>query len=77
MKTHFEAQDALFSALPVGFLFMIVVSILLFGKIRQPLIIWLTVPLALIGVTASMLLFDGKFDFHVAAWFAELNRLAD
>lgn len=62
-EDSFEAQEALFTALPVGFLFMIVVSILLFGKIRQPLIIWLTVPLALIGVTAAMLLFDGKFDF--------------
>ncbi len=62
-EDSFEAQAALFSALPVGFLFMIVVSILLFGKIRQPLIIWLTVPLALIGVTAGMLIFDGKFDF--------------
>ena len=62
-EDSFEAQSALFSALPVGFLFMIVVSILLFGKIRQPLIIWLTVPLALIGVTAGMLIFDGKFDF--------------
>ncbi len=58
-----EAQSALFSALGGGFVLMIVVSILLFGKIRQPLIIWLTVPLASIGITAAMLLFDGKFDF--------------
>ncbi len=62
-EDSFEAQDALFGALPVGFLCMIVVSILLFGKIRQPLIIWLTVPLALIGITAGMLAFDARFDF--------------
>lgn len=62
-EDSFEAQSALFAALPVGFLFMIVVSILLFGKVRQPLIIWLTVPLALIGITAGLLLFGGKFDF--------------
>lgn len=62
-EDSFEAQSALFAALPMGFLFMIVVTILLFGKIRQPLIIWLTVPLALIGVTAGMLIFNGKFDF--------------
>ena len=59
----FEAQDALFKAIPAGFLFMIITSILLFGKIRQPLIIWLTVPLALIGITAGLLSFDGAFDF--------------
>ena len=29
---------------------MILVSILLFGKLRQPLIIWLVVPLAIIGI---------------------------
>ncbi|NNJ98365.1 MAG: efflux RND transporter permease subunit [Gammaproteobacteria bacterium] len=62
-EDSFEAQDALFRAIPAGFLFMIITSILLFGKIRQPLIIWLTVPLALVGVTAGLLGFDGAFDF--------------
>jgi multidrug efflux pump subunit AcrB len=62
-EDSFEAQDALFKAIPAGFLFMIITSILLFGKIRQPLIIWLTVPLALIGITAGLLGFDGAFDF--------------
>ncbi len=58
-----NAQAGLFGALPGGFVLMILASILLFGKVRQPLIIWLTVPLASIGITAGMLLFDGKFDF--------------
>jgi len=58
-----NAQKALSQAIPVGFLLMIIVSILLFGKIRQPLIIWLTVPLAIIGITAGLLAFDGAFDF--------------
>jgi multidrug efflux pump subunit AcrB len=62
-EDSFEAQDALFSAIPVGFLMMILVSIFLFGKIKQPLIIWLTVPLALIGITAGLLGFNGAFDF--------------
>jgi multidrug efflux pump subunit AcrB len=35
----------------------------LFGKVRQPLIIWLTVPLAIVGITAGLLGFDGAFDF--------------
>ncbi len=62
-EDSFEAQDALFSAIPVGFLLMILVSIFLFGKIKQPLIIWLTVPLAIIGITAGLLGFNGAFDF--------------
>ena len=58
-----NAQAGLAKALPVGFLLMILVSILLFGKLRQPLIIWLTVPLALVGISAGLLGFDGAFDF--------------
>jgi len=58
-----NAQSGLGKALPVGFLLMILVSILLFGKLRQPLIIWLTVPLAIIGITVGLLGFNGAFDF--------------
>jgi multidrug efflux pump subunit AcrB len=58
-----NAQGSLFGALPAGFLLMILTSILLFGKLRQPLIIWLTVPLAVIGITAGLLVADGAFDF--------------
>jgi multidrug efflux pump subunit AcrB len=58
-----KAQTSLFGVLPPSFLAMILVSILLFGKLRQPLIIWLTVPLALIGITAGLLAVDAAFDF--------------
>ncbi len=58
-----NAQAGLASSLPFGFLLMILVSILLFGKLRQPLIIWLTVPLAIVGITADLLGFNGAFDF--------------
>jgi multidrug efflux pump subunit AcrB len=58
-----NAQGGLAKVLPIGFLLMILTSILLFGKIRQPLIIWLTVPLAIVGITAGLLGFDGAFDF--------------
>ena len=58
-----KAQASLFGVLPPSFLAMILVSILLFGKLRQPLIIWLTVPLAVIGITAGLLGMDAAFDF--------------
>jgi multidrug efflux pump subunit AcrB len=58
-----NAQAGLARVLPAGFVLMILTSILLFGKIRQPLIIWLTVPLAIVGITAGLLGFDGAFDF--------------
>ena len=58
-----KAATGLGRSLPVGFLFMIITSIVLFGKIRQPLIIWLTVPLAIVGITAGLLATNGAFDF--------------
>ncbi|MEH6550784.1 MAG: efflux RND transporter permease subunit [Pseudomonadales bacterium] len=58
-----KAQAGLASSLPVGFLLMIITSIFLFAKVRQPTIIWLTVPLAIIGITAGLLSTGGAFDF--------------
>lgn len=58
-----DAQAGLASSLPMGFLLMILTTILLFSKLRQPLIIWLTVPMAIVGITAGLLSFDGAFDF--------------
>ena len=58
-----RAQESLAKALPSGFLLMILTTIFLFAKVRQPLIIWLTVPLAFIGITAGLLIFNGAFDF--------------
>lgn len=45
-----EANAGLAATMPLGFGAMILVVLFLFNAIRQPLIIWLTVPLALIGV---------------------------
>lgn len=58
-----NAQTGLGQSLPVGFLLMILTSIFLFGKLRQPAIIWLTVPLAIVGITAGLLTTGGAFDF--------------
>ena len=58
-----NAQAGLGASLPVGFLLMILTSIFLFGKLRQPLIIWLTVPLAIVGITVGLLGTGGAFDF--------------
>ncbi|MEE4110884.1 MAG: efflux RND transporter permease subunit [Halieaceae bacterium] len=58
-----NAQAGLARSLPLGILAMILTSIVLFGKLRQPLIIWLTVPLAIVGITAGLLSTGGAFDF--------------
>lgn len=58
-----EAQYALFQTVPLGGLLMLVVLVALFNAIRQSIIIMLTVPLAMIGVTAGLLLTDQPFGF--------------
>ena len=58
-----NAQAGLGASLPVGFLLMILTSIFLFGTLKQPTIIWLTVPLAIVGITAGLLATGGAFDF--------------
>ncbi|WP_119969311.1 efflux RND transporter permease subunit [Shewanella japonica] len=58
-----EAQVSVFSSLPMGYLFMFLITVLLFNSVRQPLVIWFTVPLALIGVVSGLLLFDAPFSF--------------
>ena len=45
-----EANAGLATTMPLGFGAMIIVVLFLFNAIRQSLIIWLTVPLCLIGV---------------------------
>jgi len=44
-------------------LFTTVIVVFLFNAFKQTLVIWLTVPLALIGVTLGLLAFDQPFGF--------------
>ena len=62
-EDNVEANEELAKSIP-GFLILIVlIVIFLFNNLRQPLIIWLTVPLALIGVSTGLLLFSQPFNF--------------
>lgn len=58
-----EANAGLAATMPLGFGAMIIVVILLFNAVRQPLIIWLTVPLALIGVVWGMVITQTALEF--------------
>jgi len=58
-----DAIAKLAENIPLYFGMMIIAVILLFNAFRQPAIIWLTVPLAMIGVTAGLLLFGQPFGF--------------
>jgi multidrug efflux pump subunit AcrB len=67
-----DAQDSLGAGLPLGFLIMIIISILLFGSVREPLIIWTIVPMAVCGVVAGLLIADLPFGFMSLLGFLSL-----
>jgi len=58
-----KAQKAIFGSLPLGYLAMFAVTVLLFNSVKQPLVIWATVPLAIIGVSAGLLIMNTPFSF--------------
>ncbi|EAQ29856.1 putative metabolite exporter, AcrB/D/F family protein [Erythrobacter sp. NAP1] len=58
-----EANGNLMTAIPFGFGAMILVVILLFNALRQPLVIWSVVPLSLVGVVLGLVLMGVPFEF--------------
>lgn len=62
-ETSSEAQQALFSSLPMGLLGMFVITVLLFSNLRQALAIWSIVPLTLIGIVSGLIVFGAPFTF--------------
>jgi len=49
-----ESNEMLASTLPLGLLAMVLIVVVLFNSLKQPIIIWLVVPLALIGVVIGL-----------------------
>lgn len=70
-----NAQKALSVNLPITFLIMVVIVIFLFNALRQALIIWLCVPLAIIGVTPGLLLAGESFGFMALLGFLSLTGM--
>ncbi len=70
-----DAQTALNSKLPVSMLIMLLISILLFGKARQPLIIWLVVPMSVCGVVIGLLTTGKPFSFMALLGLLSLSGM--
>jgi multidrug efflux pump subunit AcrB len=71
-EASLEARNTLTSRIPMAFGIMLVVTVLLFGKLRQPLVIWLTVPMIVCGVVISLLATDLPFTFPSFLGFLSL-----
>ncbi|MDP5036486.1 MAG: efflux RND transporter permease subunit [Alishewanella sp.] len=70
-----EAQASLGKQLPLSFLVMLAISILLFGSLKQPLVIWLIVPMSICGVSAGLLLTGFPFGFTALLGFLSLSGM--
>ena len=74
-ETSRDAQEGLFQSLPVGYLIMFLITIFLFSTIRQPIAIWATVPLSIIGIAAGLLLFRMPFSFNALLGMLSLSGM--
>ena len=76
-----EAEDSaranarLASSIPVFFGLMVLIVLFLFNSIKKTLVIWLTVPLAIIGVTVGLLLFRQPFGFMALLGLMSLSGM--
>ncbi|WP_424986923.1 efflux RND transporter permease subunit [Microbulbifer sp. S227A] len=55
LESSTDAQQSLGKQLPLSLIIMVLISVLLFNALRQPLIIWLLVPMAVNGVSLGLL----------------------
>jgi len=58
-----EAEVLLLNKVPTTFGIMFLITVLMFGRLRQPLVIWMTVPMVVCGVVLSLLITDMSFTF--------------
>jgi multidrug efflux pump subunit AcrB len=70
-----DAQRLLGQKIPLTFGIMLLITILMFGKLRQPLVIWLTVPMTVCGVVISLLVTDLSFTFPSFLGFLSLSGM--
>lgn len=76
---EFEAQQkanvAVFQFVPLGIVVMLAITVMLFNSFRQTVVVWLTVPLAVIGVASGLLLFNQPFSFTALLGFLSLSGM--
>lgn len=70
-----RANTSLASNIPVFFGIMVFIVLALFNSIKKMMVIWLTVPLALIGVTMGLLSFHQPFGFMALLGLMSLSGM--
>ncbi len=75
LENSSEAQESLGQQLPLSLLIMVLISVLLFNAIRQPIIIWLLVPMSVNGVVIGLLGTDMPFTFTALLGLLSLSGM--
>ena len=70
-----DAQASLAAQLPLSFIVMVLISVLLFNALRQPLVIWLLVPMAVNGVVIGLLGTGLPFSFTALLGLLSLSGM--
>ncbi|NSX54337.1 efflux RND transporter permease subunit [Parasulfitobacter algicola] len=70
-----EAQASLGRQMPLSFMTMLIITILLFGKLRQTAVIWLLVPMAVNGVALGLLFSGLPFSFTALLGLLSLSGM--
>ena len=58
-----KANESVISRFPIALLAMIIATLILFGSVRQMLVIWMTVPLIMVGVFVGLFVTNLSFTF--------------
>lgn len=74
-KDSREANESVFAGFPLAMLGMVIIVIVLFDALRQPLIIFLCLPLALIGVTTGLLVTGFPLSFTAVLGVLSLSGM--
>lgn len=75
-KDQKEAMEALTKYFPLAIVFLVLILVALFGNFRQPSIIFLILPLSVIGMVVGMLVTGFQFGFFcIAGWLGLLGMI--
>jgi len=70
-----DANSSLASTIPLGLMAMVIVVFVLFNAVRQPIVIWLIVPLSIIGVVVGLLVTNTALEFMAILGVLSLSGL--
>lgn len=75
LESSSQAQESLGRQLPLSLIVMVTISVLLFNAVRQPLIIWLLVPMSVNGVSLALLGTGMPFTFTALLGLLSLSGM--